>query len=359
MAEPHGCLVAVQQAVLLALVEASVARVADASLEHGHLHAAGDDGDEGQELARRRGEPSDPTHGQLRHRSRYVRAAGAEQFGDEQRVATAELGEPRHGQLGAARQLGDGGFAQRRQVDADQGVAREFTDDVRQRLAAGQGDVPAGHDQHPVAVGDPAPHMTHQIDGRLISPVGVLDDQHRRNRSPQQGEHLGEHPPTVVGLERPEQLRSSIGQVPNGAERIGCGDVVAAPDQDVDAPGMLGREVPDETGLAHAGVTPDHDDAPVTGCRARQRVRQLRQLARALEQLHRANSTGVSRGPTPARNDRRSPLPLARAWPSVIRTGEHPDTTPPHRPRSTPPHTPRRPPRPTAPRHPPSWSISW
>ena len=70
-----------------------------------------------------------------------------------------------------------------------------------QRVLAVQLVVAVGEDEHGGQVRDPADEVTQRVEGRVVRPVNVLDDQHGRMFRPGQfGAQGGEHAVTVAAV---------------------------------------------------------------------------------------------------------------------------------------------------------------
>ena len=196
-------------------------------------------------------------------------ASAAEDFGDEERVAT---GERVHGSRLVARcraQLGHGGRGQRREVDAPRGAQRgDVAQGLAQGAVLGEAVVTVGRDDHRADPAEPPGNVPEQVERRLVGEVQVLDHQDGKLRAS----------PLSRSIDNSAAKRASRGTPSAQATRTApphwsatscsgpSADGVKAPSQD--APGHPGVLQPvdeglDQAGLADAGLPGDQHEPPV------------------------------------------------------------------------------------------------
>jgi hypothetical protein len=97
------------------------------------------------------------------------------------------------------RQARHGGARQPPQHDAPRCSAGQHAEDPAQRMIKADLVVAVSDHDDGREVGDPPPHMSHHVEGRLVRPVRVLHDEHRRSeRVGQRLENRVEHRLTVA-----------------------------------------------------------------------------------------------------------------------------------------------------------------
>ncbi len=172
----------------------------------------------------------------------------------------------------------------------------------RQRVVA------EGDDQQHRQVAQPAPQEAEQVEGRVVGPLHVLDDQH--------GQAVGVAEP-AAGRRRTPSSRGSAGadRVEQGAADL-AGDVVQRRERSrreqavAGAPGPGGvaelvLELLDEGGLADAGLAGDQHQAPGTAARLVGVLAQRGELRLPFEQGH-VGQCAPSRRRRPRRSGRRT-----------------------------------------------------
>jgi hypothetical protein len=104
----------------------------------------------------------------------------------------------------------------------------------------------------------PAYEVAQEIQGGVVGPVHVLDDQH--GRPGELGQDRVERQLRVIRRERLlERPRSTAERVPQRLQGWWRQEVVAGADQDPDLGPDRARQLPDQTGLADTGLAGHQD----------------------------------------------------------------------------------------------------
>ena len=180
------------------------------------------------------------------------------------------------------RQLLDRAGRQPPQREPPHALAGQRAEHLPQRVVVAHRVVAVGEQQHAGQLRHPPGEVADDVEGGVVGPVDVLDDQHRG---------LGGELP-VDGAEDRVALRGLHGGVQRAvaaahhvaerAERAGGHQVVADADEHPDA-GPLG-ERPHQAGLADPGLAGDQHDRAVAPAGLAQALLQQAELGVALEQ---------------------------------------------------------------------------
>jgi hypothetical protein len=244
-------------------------QVADQHAKQVYLGAGRYDRQPVQSRLRGRAQRAHPGQHRVDDSRRHDVTRVGQYLADEERVAAGEpeqLGgiEVRRGGQVADRVRGERGQAQpggRR--------AAEHAEHAAQRMVPGQGVVTVSQQQHGRQVLHPGAEETQYVEGRAVSPMGVLDDEHsRRRRRGQLVAHGREHQ-TRVGLRRQRRgqwsARGRPGRVSQRAERARREQVLARAGQDPRAARRRGQEGLHQAGLADAGLAEHQHGRPPPG----------------------------------------------------------------------------------------------
>ena len=274
-----------RQAALLALGDRAGALLTEAVLEHGELGAGRDHAHHLQRRAGRRREPRRPRqHGVADRRGRPLQP-GTDRLGHEEGVARRRLVQS--GDVAAvAGQLAHGLQAQRRQLHPPRAAGRDRGGHPPDRVVGGELVVAEGDDEKRGGAVDAPSEEHEEVEGRLVRPVGVLDDAECRLAA-ELGEHCGEGVDAPGRAQRLAELRSVAGRdVQERPERPRDGQVVAGPPEHARRGGAVAGEARDEAGLADAGLAADEGhDAPALGRLGEGRF-ELGERRVALEETH-------------------------------------------------------------------------
>ena len=118
-------------------------------------------------------------HGVLDARGHRVGRRG-ERLGDEERVAGRERVNGGRVAPGAGRERVDGLARERRELEPVDGLPGQHPEQPVQRVARDQHLVAQGDDEQRAERADPAGGVAEHVDGGVVGPVRVLDQQHRR-----------------------------------------------------------------------------------------------------------------------------------------------------------------------------------
>ena len=118
-------------------------------------------------------------HGVLDARGHRVGRRG-ERLGDEERIAGGERVDGAGVAPGAGRQRVDGLAGERRELEPVDGLPGQRPEQPVQRMAGDQHLVAQRDDEQRAERPDPAGGVAEHVDGRVVGPMGVLDQQHRR-----------------------------------------------------------------------------------------------------------------------------------------------------------------------------------
>ena len=199
------------------------------------------------------GQPGDPGQHRVPDRRRHPRRARRQHLGDEERVAPGDPVElvgvgRRPGRVATGVVLHQGAHGlrrQRRQVHpTSPGHRRGVPDDGAQRMGRRHLVRPVRDQDQRAAAVDPAGQVSHEIQRRLVGPVGVLDHEQVGLTGPrlpqgahQPGEELlprGALGPDVIGQvrqhlhERTERRRGRRPVAPSGRHPGGGADLSSA-----------------------------------------------------------------------------------------------------------------------------------
>src|SRR6478736_5670741 len=158
-------------------------------------------------------------------------------------------------------------------------------------MVVGQLTIAQRDDDQAVRRADAPQDEAEQVDGALVGPVQVVDDQHRRLRG-EAGEHRPEDLVGLLGgLQRGARPRvEEVGHVVQRPQRTGRGQRVARTPQQGAAFHRVGERA-DQRGLAGSRVALDDDHAAATEARLRPAVVERGQLLGAFEQRHAADGS--------------------------------------------------------------------
>ena len=134
-------------------------------------------------------------------------------------------------------------------------------------MVLGQLDVPIGQHQHGRQAGDPPHQEPQHVQGRLVGPVDVLDDEDGRLLRPVElGPQGVAHPTPVAGLERGRQRAADAArQVPERPQHSRRGQIVAVADEQARLGRQHGPHGVDQARLADPGLADDEHDRAVSG----------------------------------------------------------------------------------------------
>lgn len=117
--------------------------------------------------------------------------------------------------------------------------------------------IPIREDEQPVESGRSSTEVPDGVKRRLVCPLGVLEDQHRRPQLPgKQIEERLRDSSTVTFRQGIGQRRLTTGDVPEGAEWLGSQQIIAEADQHVRLIPVLFCKRLDESTLADPSLTP-------------------------------------------------------------------------------------------------------
>ena len=228
-------------------------------------------------------------------------AVVVEHLAHEEGVAAGDPMQPGRVDVAITHQRGHGLQAQRRH---DQGLRVRGACDVTEQRPQRMGDadlVVAGDADHQQAESEPraAQQKPEQVDGALIGPLQVVENQDRRLRS-ELVEHRRED---VVGLIAvTQQLRSGgpelVGEVVQRSQRPRRGQRVAAPHSTRASPSNRPTNASTNDVLPRAGLAAHHHRAAASGASRGRPGRELFEFVLAFRQLHGGDSTGYRSGLT-------------------------------------------------------------
>jgi hypothetical protein len=152
-----------------------------------------------------------------------------------------------------------------------------------------------GHDQGRHRL-HPAGQQPQDVEGRLIRPMHVLEDEHRRGPRPQfvrqRRCHLVRHRPTLH--DRLELTPRPFGDTEERPKRTGREERIAGAPEDPRRLAALFAEPPHERCLADPGLAADQQDLPARAALdGLQAIEEHRQLGGALEQDTRRPRAGI------------------------------------------------------------------
>jgi hypothetical protein len=285
--EPHPRRLDDEHAGGQALIE-TVGGGTGEGLQEPELGLGWHDGDRVQERGCGGAEPGGPGEHRVPDRVRDSLRAGGERFDDEERVAGGLAVEV----LGVdAVRLGELRDRPRREPDQlhppDRPAPRQLSEENPERMGAVERVVPvAGHDQGRQRL-HPAGQQPQDVQGRLVGPVHVLEDEHRRAPCAelvrQRRHHLVGHRPTLD--HRLELAAGRLGDAQERPERTRREQRVAGPPEDPPRLAAGFAEPPEERCLADPGLAADQQDPPARAALdGLQAIDQHRQLGGALEQ---------------------------------------------------------------------------
>ena len=161
------------------------------------------------------------------------------------------------------------------------GPAGHLPQEVTQGVAAAQLVVAVGENEECGQPVDAPDEKAQSVQGRLVRPVHVLDDEYRRMRSDGQlsVEGLVDAVPVTAVRDGSGQLGThTADEVAERPQRAPSGEIIALADQDPSTPGKPVGQRPDQARLADSGLTEDerHRTGPVRRLpRGRDQQRQL------------------------------------------------------------------------------------
>jgi hypothetical protein len=219
-------------------------------------------------------EPVDPGQHGIGHGGRDGDAGGRECLGDVERVATGERVQ-RGGVPTAA--FGEPGHRVRRERLQGQPVhrgRRECPEHPPQGMCRRDLLVTEGQHQQRGQVDEPARDVVQHVQGRIVGPVQVLDDENGRAPRGELGDRGPRHRVGLTAREcRRERAVCALGGLAQGAERSRAQQVVAGSDEHAHAVVQLGAQNPHDARLADPGLAGDERGAaPPGGGRADRRA---------------------------------------------------------------------------------------
>ncbi len=241
--------------------------------------------------------PRQPRHARehgIADRGRHRPGAGRDHLGDVERVPAGEL-EERVGvqsRAGRVEELPHAGDAERGKLHPDHaGCPREITHRHGQRVLPADLLGAEGGQDHQPGPGQPAAQEAQDVQGRLVGPVDVLEQEQHRGC----GQHVADltEQPEPAHAGRTVDRGGELGQgVEDGPERLGRRDAVAgaAPDRGTGAltarPGLgLGgiSQGGGERGLADSGLpAQEHQPAAPASASPSRLSREARKAARSI-----------------------------------------------------------------------------
>jgi hypothetical protein len=213
-------------------------------------------------------------HG-VHHGGGHVRVRRREHLGDEERVAARAR---QHGLDGVAPERGDPRGREAGERDPGRGRPGEVAEQRLQGMPRRDVVRTAGeHDERVHAV-QPPRELAQRVEGGVVGPVHVLDQQERRPLAREAGQQrLQQVVAGAVGERGPQRRWAVPGDVAQGAEGPRGEQVVAAAAQHGPVGRQVGRERAHQCGLADACLAGDERD------RARTRRDPLRRPAQDVE----------------------------------------------------------------------------
>ncbi len=141
-----------------------------------------------------------------------------------------------------------------------------------------------GEEQQSIGSGDAPPQIPDGVQCRLISPLRVLDHQHRGPHRPRQQlqQRFKQGRAITIG-ERLVDAGFGAGDVVERTQRLRGNQVVAEPGENVRRIVMALDEFLDQRGLADTGFAADQDDLAPRITRPGQQIGQLLNLSISLE----------------------------------------------------------------------------
>lgn len=237
--------------------------------------------------ARHRAEPRHPGKNRVLHRGGDVGSC-CEHLGDVEGVAPGDHMEVIGIYSSLTGQCPYGVHAERLDIEPFDGASGgQVAEHHPQRVAGVDLIVAVGAHHHRIPLTDAAAEETKQVQGPLIGPVDILDDQHRRLNGALQPPHeLGEHLGSVRGqLQQVSHARVGVGcDVENRAQRPRSGEGVAGPDQNPDAGCGTPARLTNQTGLARSRLAGDQGHASLTRGGGGDQTVELRQKMLSLQQ---------------------------------------------------------------------------
>lgn len=261
--------------------------------------------------ATRRGEPPQPRqHGVGdggRHRVRRHR----ERLGQVERVAGGQRVEGWGVPAGAGRQHGDRGQGQGRQREPAHRDADQRAEQLPQRRAGVQRVVSEAEHEDGRQPAQPAGEVTQHVEGGVVGPVHVLDDEHGRQAA-ELLDRCGEDVAARLRCERPlERPAGTPYGVPQRSERARGQQVVTRADEHPHPLAEGVEERTDHAGLPDAGFAGDQRDGSLPRGRVRDRLVECVEVAGALQQLP-GHGSMVATSSARINTNRTSPLAARR-----------------------------------------------
>ena len=288
--EPHVPGVGLQHAAPLGLVQGAQL-VAEQLLGQPPLDLAGHGRQQLQGPPGGLGQPGQPGQDRVADGGRDLDPGVGQDLGDEERVAGR--GRQHRGGVGAggAGQLLDRAGRQGPQDQPPDLLVGEGGEDPAQGMLAAQLVLAVGEHQYARQLRDPPGQVAEHVQGGVVGPVDVLDQQHRRPAGQllvDGPEHRVPGRPRLDG--RGQGGRGPAGHVPERPQGPRRDQVVAGPGEHPGPAGLPG-ERPDQTGLADPGLAGDeHDRAPALPD-SPERLAQPAKLGVPLQQARRHRAT--------------------------------------------------------------------
>ena len=306
VAEPDPRAVGDQQAALQQLVEDRW-RAAGHRLQQPRLDPGPGQRRDIQHLARPGAEPRRPRQHRVACRRGYLFHAGPQHFRHVERVPAGQPVQLGRGQAAPAGQRPHRARGQRHQPDAPGTPLRaEIAERHAEPVGGGQAVVPVGGDEQHRGVAQPPAQVAEQVEGGLVGPVDVLDDDHVQH--PRRAEHaeqraeqfLAAGPGPAALQQRAAELIRQVEQRPERARREQA--VAHAP-----RPASI-RQIPaqplDQRRLPHSRLAAEQDQPPLAAGRLRRVLVQQRQRPLAFQQRW----SGLDRRLAPDPHPRPSPV---------------------------------------------------
>ena len=188
---------------------------------------------------------------------RQLRRRRREHLGDEERVAARD--PVQRGAVPRPGQPGHGRHGQRLQLDVDGRPAGQPAQEGLRRMLRGQCLRPHRHEQERRKLGDPPGDVAQHVQGRVVRPVHVVDDQYRGSR-PQLRHRGSGDVGGGVGQRCRQRPRTTAGRLQERRQRSHRQQVVASSGEHPHRGRQLGQERPDQARLADPGFPAEHDD---------------------------------------------------------------------------------------------------
>ena len=215
------------------------------------LHPRRHHGQQVERGLRRRGESPDPGEHRVDDGRRHSGPRCGERLGHEERISAGVPEQSCRGHRGPSGQAGHGRPRQPLEPQAPHPGAAQRAQHVPQGVSGRDLVVAVGHDEQRRQVVDPPADVAQHVERRVVCPVHVLDDEHRRTGPGQLGEHRGEDGVAIAPTQRGGQLAGTgPGGVPKRAQRAGGDEVVTGAVQDSCLLPHRAQERPDHAGLA-------------------------------------------------------------------------------------------------------------